>query len=151
MAAGAARAWRVGGARVAWAALARRMIVLGMLGATIDCGTDAVGVDSCKQIEEARCRQAPACGISLEPPYHTSGNDVSACIRAYDISCLHGLDVGDPGSVAVSACVAAIEQPGNCVTVSAPESDPACAWLAPATAASDAETTADTTTTGDAE
>ena len=28
------------------------------------CGTDAVGIETCRQIEEARCRQAPHCPIS---------------------------------------------------------------------------------------
>ena len=28
---------------------------------TYGCGTDAVGVDACRQIEEARCDAAPAC------------------------------------------------------------------------------------------
>jgi hypothetical protein len=95
------------------------------------CGTDAVGVDACKQIEQARCRQAPACQISLEPPYHQAGDDVDACIRYYDVACLHGLAAGkDPGSAAVSACVQAIQNNG-CSVVSAPESDPSCAFLIP--------------------
>lgn len=96
------------------------------------CGTDAVGVESCRKVEEARCRQAPSCGIPLEPPYHTSGNDVGACIRFYDDACLHGLEVSDPGPTAVNACVAAIQSNG-CGVVKAPETAPdaACAWLVP--------------------
>jgi len=94
------------------------------------CGTDATGVDACRQIEEARCRQAPACGVRLEPPYRTSGDDVDACIRFYDTACLHGLEAPDPGTTAVQACVKAIQANG-CAVVLSPQSDPACAWLVP--------------------
>ena len=95
------------------------------------CGTDAVGVDSCKEIEEARCRRAPGCMVSLTDPPHRDP-DVDACIRFYDIACLHGLEVpNDPGAVVVQACVNAIENNG-CPTVLNPETDPACAWLVPA-------------------
>jgi hypothetical protein len=94
------------------------------------CGNDAVGVDACKQIEDARCHQAPACGISLEPPYHTSGGDIDGCVRFYQTACLHGLAVGNPGSSAVNACVAAING-GDCNVVREPQIAAACAWLEP--------------------
>jgi hypothetical protein len=111
----------------------RRALVIAAVVSACGCTTDAVGVDACRQIEEARCRQAPACGIPLEPPYHTAGDDVGACIRFYDIACLHGLELAsDPGTQAVNACVAAIENDG-CSVVSEPENDPACAWLVPPT------------------
>jgi hypothetical protein len=92
------------------------------------CGTDATGVSICRQIEEARCNQAPGCGISITPPYTTSGTSVEACIRFYDIACLHGL-ANDNGSINVDACLADIKK--SCSAVRAPESDPACAWLVP--------------------
>jgi hypothetical protein len=115
------------------------------------CGNDAVGVDACKQIESARCRQAPACGISLEPPFHTAGGDVDGCIRAYQTACLHGLAVGNPGSSAVNACVAAIEA-GDCNVVRVPQTSPQCAWLAPVATApvvdAAAEAAADATSDG---
>jgi hypothetical protein len=122
-----------------------------LLVASAACGTDAVGVDACKRIEEARCQQAPACGIALEPPYHTSGSDVSACIRFYDDDCLHGLASGtDPGPTAVAACVTAIEQ-GGCSVVLSPSSAAACAWLAPSVTASDAsDDGSDSASDGDA-
>jgi hypothetical protein len=94
----------------------------------VACGTDAVGVQTCRQIEQARCEQAPACGIPLEPPFHTSGSDVDACIRFYDDACLHGLSVSDPGPIETNQCVLAIRNHG-CSVVVHPESDPACAWL----------------------
>ena len=94
------------------------------------CGTSAVGVDSCKEIEAARCEQAPNCGINLSQPLHRDP-DVEACIRFYDIACLHGLEISaDPGTVEVQACIKAIQTKG-CNTVLHPETDPACAWLIP--------------------
>jgi hypothetical protein len=95
------------------------------------CGTDAVGVDACRQIEQARCRKAPDCQIALQPPYHQAGSDVDECIRFYDAACLHGLASNDdPGGSAVAACVQAIENDG-CSVVQNPESDPACSFLIP--------------------
>jgi hypothetical protein len=106
------------------------------------CGTDAVDVDGCKQIEEARCRQAPACGIPIDRPWFTSGTDVDSCIRYYDIACLHGLDVSDPGPLAVNACVAAIQadtkSKDECAVVKQPQIAVACGWLIPPASAPDA-------------
>jgi hypothetical protein len=111
--------------------------------ATCACGTDAVGVQACRQIQEARCRQAPQCSIALQPPYHSNGTDVDACIRFYEDACLHGLASGnDPGPVAVNACVAAIND-GGCSVVTTPESATACSWLAPNAAADAANAAAD--------
>ncbi len=123
------------------------------LGVVPACGTDASGVDACRQVEEALCRQASKCGIPLQPPYSTSGTDVDACIRFYDDACLHGLEVSPPpGASALNACVQAIQT--NCSVVTTPQSDPACQWLvppqpAPASDASDAPST--TGDAGDAE
>jgi hypothetical protein len=116
--------------------LALGAVLGGALAPALACGTDAVGVDACKQVEAARCRAATACGVALEPPYTTSGTDVDECIRFYDVACLHGLASGsDPGAAAVNACVAAINghpcNAGGPNLVTAPESDPACAWLIP--------------------
>jgi hypothetical protein len=125
---------------------ARRFLALALVlagsGVVGGCGTDAVDVDGCKQIEEARCRQAPACGMKIEPPYFTSGNDVDSCIRYYDVACLHGLDVSDPGPSAVSACVAAIQadtkSKDDCVVVKQPQVALACGWLVPPASTPDA-------------
>jgi hypothetical protein len=97
------------------------------------CSTGAVGVDACKKIEEARCRQAPSCpSINLDRPYAASGTSVDACIRYYDIDCLHGLDIGsEPTGSQVAACVLGIQTDG-CAVVAKPETDPVCAWLLPA-------------------
>jgi hypothetical protein len=100
------------------------------------CGTDATGVDACQAVMAARCQQAPNCKIKLDPPYATSGSDVEACIRFYDIACLHGVSTSDPGPTKVQECVAAIQ--GHCSVVSKPETDPACGWLVPPPASNDA-------------
>ncbi|HEX3769637.1 MAG TPA: hypothetical protein VHV30_02175 [Polyangiaceae bacterium] len=119
------------------------------------CGTDAVDVDGCRQLEEARCRQAPACGIALSVPNYTSGTNVDACILYYDDACLHGLAVGDPGPSAISACVAAIESTStknHCDVVRAPEIDTVdCGWLSPVSSSTtDASDAAQATPTADA-
>jgi hypothetical protein len=97
------------------------------------CGNGADGIGACRQIEYARCNRAPSCGISLEPPYHTSGNDVEACIQFYDVACLHGLSVAQPSGALVNACVAAIQSPASpCSVVQTPTNAPECGWLGPA-------------------
>jgi hypothetical protein len=99
----------------------------------VACTGSAVGVEACKQIEEARCLNAPACGIALTTPVSRDGvgHQLDACVRYYDDACKHGLaSKNDPGPTAVQACVDAINH-GSCNVVEAPESDPACAFLIP--------------------
>jgi hypothetical protein len=100
------------------------------LGPVAACGTNATGVTACNSIESARCRRATGCGISLEPPYTTDGNDVDACIRFYRVACLHGLSGSDPGPIVTQQCVSAIAS-GTCDVVRAPETSPLCAFLIP--------------------
>jgi hypothetical protein len=69
------------------------------------CGTDAKGVDDCRDIEEARCAAAKNCAVVT---------DVDACKRFYRDQCLHGLAVTSPGSLKVKACVATIQNAGAC-------------------------------------
>jgi hypothetical protein len=111
--------------------------------AVAGCGTDAVGIQACRQIQAARCQQASPCGITLQPPYHSSGTDVEACVRFYDDACFHGLASGtDPGPIAVNACVAAINRApmidGGCSVVASPQMASACSWLAANSPVSDA-------------
>jgi hypothetical protein len=70
------------------------------------CGTDAVGVSACRDIEYARCEAAVSCGLI---------DDAESCKRYYNDHCLHGvaLDEG-PGSVAVRNCVSSIRAAGRC-------------------------------------
>jgi hypothetical protein len=115
------------------------------------CGTDATGVDQCRQIEAARCRAAAACpAIRLTPPYATSGSSADECVRFYDTACLHGLENGPPKPEDVDQCVSAIDH-GTCDVVQTPESTPACAWLVPPSSSeADASAAAKTNSTGDA-
>jgi hypothetical protein len=70
------------------------------------CGTDAVGVDACRDIEQARCEAAGPCGVI---------EDVAACRRFYRDHCEHGLALeNSPGKVTVRACVDAIQAAGSC-------------------------------------
>ncbi len=112
------------------------LLALGGLGVAVGgagCGSNAQGVDACKSIEEARCKQIPSCpNVTVSPPiWYTSGSAVDACTRYYDTACAHGLSIGsNPSTSDVNACVAAINANG-CGVVAAPESDPSCAWLVP--------------------
>lgn len=72
------------------------------------CGTDAKGVDDCRDIEDARCAAAKSCGLL---------NDVDGCKRFYRDQCLHGLAVASPGSNQVKLCVAAIQNAGSCASL----------------------------------
>jgi hypothetical protein len=101
----------------------------------VACGTDPVGVESCRRIEQARCENGPTCGVNLSTPVNRGDNKpelaVAACIRYYDDACQHGLVAPtDPGPVQVDACVNAINT-GDCSVVLKPESSPACAFLVP--------------------
>ena len=107
------------------------------------CGTDARGVDECRDIEQTRCSAAQSCGVVT---------DVAACQRFYRDQCLHGLSVASPGAAKVKACVDTIRAAGSCAAqlstaaeppegctttedacalVSNPELSEACSFLAP--------------------
>jgi len=77
-----------------------------MLSWAAACGTDASGVAECRQIEQARCNAAVACGFP----------DYTECRRFYRDHCLHGLAVESVNSVLVDACVAVIERAGQCAS-----------------------------------
>jgi len=110
------------------------LVALALAGA-LACGTDPIGVDSCRKIEGARCENAFSCGIDLSKPVHRGDSpsaDVGACKRYYEDACLHGLSIAaDPGAVVVQGCVDAINTTTDCEVVKAPEKDPRCAFLVP--------------------
>jgi hypothetical protein len=78
---------------------------------TASCGTSALGVDDCRDIEQARCRAQASCVDSNGTPLI---EDVPACERYYRDHCLHGLAVKPPASASVAACVQVIEAAGQC-------------------------------------
>lgn len=69
------------------------------------CGTSAVGVDDCRDIQQARCRAGKSCGIV---------DDVPACERYYRDHCLHGLAATPPAGASVAACISVIDAAGRC-------------------------------------
>lgn len=92
-------------------ALTLTALLFTLLGATAGCGTDAKGVDACREIEQERCRQAPACPNAFRVQ---SEEDVEACVRFYRDQCLHGTATVDPGKPALDACLQTIRRAGNC-------------------------------------
>lgn len=69
------------------------------------CGTDAVGVDKCRSIEQARCDAGVHCGVV---------DDVEQCKLYYRDQCLHGLAHGDATSTEIEHCVKTIQLAGDC-------------------------------------
>ena len=111
------------------------------------CGTDAVGTDACRKIEQTRCRKATSC-----PDLGLRGSvGVEECVQYARDRCLHGLAVADPGPPAIDACVAAIAEASSCEIVASPETAPACAFLkAPTTVDAGPDTPSDDATDLDA-
>lgn len=70
------------------------------------CGTNAIGVDDCRDIEQARCEASVPCGFV---------DDVNACRRYYRDHCLHGL-LTKPSAGAVADCVRVIDAAGQCAS-----------------------------------
>jgi hypothetical protein len=89
---------------------------------TASCGTNAVGVDDCRDIEQARCRASASCldadGVPLI-------QDVPACERYYRDHCLHGFAVKPPAGADVAGCIQLIEQAGRCAQED-PDSELGC-------------------------
>lgn len=80
------------------------------------CGTDAVGIEACRQIELARCDVAPRCaGFEGSPAIETE-EQVANCRNFYRDHCLLGLEnaEAEPGQGDIDACVAAIERTAEC-------------------------------------
>ncbi|MEZ4374639.1 MAG: hypothetical protein R3B07_27735 [Polyangiaceae bacterium] len=72
------------------------------------CSTDAVGITTCREIEDTRCEAAAQCGIE-------GAEDVDACKRFYRDHCLHGLALeSEPKGSEVRRCKAVIKGAGEC-------------------------------------
>jgi hypothetical protein len=80
--------------------LARLLIVAAVASlpvgaALVSCGTDAVGINACREVEEARCNAAPVC--------EGAGFNVSACAQFYQDECLVGIEnPSDAGDTALN-------------------------------------------------
>ena len=72
------------------------------------CGPQAVGVESCRKIESARCDAALSCGFTKA--------EAEDCKLFYRDQCLHGIEntAHRPTEPETSACIAAIEATGQC-------------------------------------
>jgi hypothetical protein len=72
------------------------------------CGTDAAGVEACREIETARCEAAAACGYTAE--------QITICKDFYKDQCLHGIENAgyEPSTSDIEACVAAVNQVRAC-------------------------------------
>jgi hypothetical protein len=117
-------------------------VVFGVLVPLGACGTSAIGVDICNEIESARCTRAANlgdCGINFELPFgdsstQSSSENAATCIRFYSIACLHGLVTPyvppATGANSVADCVDAIAN-GSCAVVLNPaDASASCLWLA---------------------
>jgi hypothetical protein len=72
------------------------------------CGSDAVGIQACRDIERARCEAGAHCGLT---------DDVDGCKRFYRDQCLHGMQTDkSPGDRAVDQCTQAIRAAGECAS-----------------------------------
>jgi hypothetical protein len=99
--------------RLAFAATA--LTLAAGFGASVlaSCGSDAVGVQACREIEAARCEAAQSC------PMNTI--DLVQCKNFYHDECLQGIentevnDGGDPPNDQVNLCVNAIRQLEVCI------------------------------------
>lgn len=95
---------------VARLVLAAALAALPLGVAVVNCGTDAVGIDACRQIETARCNLAPQC---------SPGFDVDRCTRFYRDECLVGLENPDAGATVdpnmlAQGCVNALDALAAC-------------------------------------
>lgn len=80
------------------------------------CGTDAVGVSECREVERARCAAAVSCGYP----------DVDECQRFYRDHCLHGVALDSVNTVDVQNCVLQLESAGRCAAAQPGSAPSAC-------------------------
>jgi hypothetical protein len=92
---------------VRWLSLSCVCLACGLLVGAPGCGSDAVGVEDCREIERARCNAGEACGLV---------SDVDACRRFYRDHCLHGLALDkSPSRQQLERCTDLIQDVANCV------------------------------------
>jgi uncharacterized membrane protein YgcG len=101
------------------------------------CGTDAQGVDDCRDIEQASCAAAKNCGTVT---------DVDACQRFYRDQCLHGLPVSPPSSSDLNLCLATIKSAGDCAMNDAGDTELSACEPTPSLSAPRAKTACDLVT-----
>lgn len=98
-------------------------------GAAVACQTDAVGVDECRRIEQARCVAARSCDFGID-----DNDEQATCDRFARDNCLHGFALKDaPRTSDVDECVRAIQTAGTCAANNRPLAE-TCAGLGMASA-----------------
>ncbi|WP_063752013.1 hypothetical protein [Sorangium cellulosum] len=88
--------------------------------ATQSCGTSAVGIDACRQIETARCEAAAACPAWVGSA--DADERVDACVEFVWDQCLHGIEnagtednpAPEPTGSQIEACVDAVGATRKC-------------------------------------
>lgn len=87
------------------------------------CGTDAVGIEACRQVEAARCDIAPTCAGFDGSPNLKTDEQVKNCREFYSDHCLLGLEntKADVGQAEIDACVKALKQTSKCEAPKASE------------------------------
>jgi hypothetical protein len=92
--------------RLAAAAVALGVAASFAAATLMSCGSDAIGIEACRDIETARCNAAAFCGMTAQ--------EVSDCKIFYHDQCLHGIensivnDGGDPPQTETNGCVTEI-------------------------------------------
>jgi hypothetical protein len=82
------------------------------------CGTDAVGVDVCRQIETARCSALLSCPVAQGG--FTKPEEVDACTLFYRDQCLHGIQSTTvPTDAQSTTCVSAVKAAAVCAKAGA--------------------------------
>jgi hypothetical protein len=92
----------------------RRLELIIPLAFSAACGTDAVGVSDCREIESARCEAAAECGFPA----------AAECRRYARDHCLHGLPAEAPSAADVGACVSDINAAAQCAAALGPTTSP---------------------------
>lgn len=104
-------------------ALSAASVFGGALLLTYGCGTDAVGVDACRQIEDARCEAAPDCTGDEDTFGIRTEEQVQNCKSLYRDQCLHGIEnaggsdedeVDEPSDGDINRCIKAIQATASC-------------------------------------
>jgi hypothetical protein len=83
------------------------------------CGTEAVGIEACRQIEAARCAALKICPVG-KPAFKTD-TEVEACSLFYRDQCLHGINNAktEPDKGDVDDCVKAVKATADCAKMGA--------------------------------
>ena len=96
------------------------------------CGTDAVGVEACRQIEAARCSALRSCPVAQGG--FKSDDEVDACTLFYRDQCLHGIEsTTAPTDAQLTGCVNAVKATAACAKAGTPtmEGCPAAPLVSP--------------------